>query len=258
MTNWLKANSQPGDRMLMNFREIQPWDILQESTLVGLTGVRSVGHSMPLDSEPIGTPPYHMTAAARAFWGAVDYAQLEQLQVDWLYVRAGTDDLLQSLDDLPQATLVHKSEDSLGQRFRLFRIERSADAYPTVRSQQEAEGYRVQSFELPADLEDSLLPSVCYFARVQLELPDNPAGRLAYLAQNVDKAPSDLTEAVAVSWPGSEGKIPLVAPHSEGEYRLDFYLWDESGMRPIAVGEEVRIRVGQPEQQALPSGEANR
>lgn len=258
MTNWLKTNSQPGDRMLMNFREIQPWDILQESTLVGLTGVRSVGHSMPLDSEPIGTPPYHMTAAARAFWGAVDYAQLEQLQVDWLYVRAGTDDLLQSLDDLPQATLVHKSEDSLGQRFRLFRIERSADAYPSVRSQQEAEGYRVQSFELPTDLEDSLLPSVCYFARVQLELPDTPAGRLAYLAQNVDKAPSDLTEAVAVSWPGSEGRIPLVAPHSEGEYRLDFFLWDESGMRPIAVSEEVRIRVGQPEQQALPGGEANR
>lgn len=262
IANWLKANSQPGDRLLMNFRETQPWDILQESTLVGLTGVRSVGHSMPLDSEPIGTPPYHMTAAARAFWGSSDYAQLEQLQVDWLYVRAGSDDLLDRLGQLPQASLARELEDTFGQRFRLYKITREKEPYPQVLSDKKAEGCLVESFELLPDLNQNLHPSVCYFAKVRLRAPEGAfaRGRLVYLAQNSEKGAPDLTEAVSVDWSGQDevAEIPLVTPHTGGEYRIDLFLWDEEGLHPIPSVSETIIAVGRAEQQALQGADANR
>jgi len=88
----LRQTAAPEDRILCATTQENKITLLYESTLTGLTGVRCVGHSFPLDSEEIGLPPYFLAPAAQAFWNDSDPRHLAQMQVDWLLrrVAAGT------------------------------------------------------------------------------------------------------------------------------------------------------------------------
>lgn len=87
----LKKMSEPGQNVIVNAPCGSSWDLHFESTLIALSGRRSVGHSLPWPQEPVGTPPYHRSLPAQAFWVAPSQALLGQLQVDFVYLRPGAE-----------------------------------------------------------------------------------------------------------------------------------------------------------------------
>ncbi|MGE0489916.1 MAG: hypothetical protein AB7S38_11990 [Vulcanimicrobiota bacterium] len=87
----LKKMSEPGQNLIVNASCGSSWDLFFESTLIALSGRRSVGHSLPWPQEPVGTPPYHRSLPAHAFWVAPSETLLGQLQVDFVYLRPGAD-----------------------------------------------------------------------------------------------------------------------------------------------------------------------
>ncbi|MCA9791198.1 MAG: hypothetical protein KC910_05360 [Candidatus Eremiobacteraeota bacterium] len=94
----LSQISQPGDNLIVNAPCRIPHDIRLESTLAGISGRRSVGHSLPWPQEPVGTPPFHRSAPAVAFWGHPSEALLAQLSVDWVLMRPGADNQAELID----------------------------------------------------------------------------------------------------------------------------------------------------------------
>lgn len=125
MAEWLRAQVQPGQRMLSDFDDSSPIGILRESTMSGLSGIKSVGHALPLDEEAIGTPPFHMAPPARAFWATLDPDLLRGLRLDWIYSRAapGTSALHDSLRGVPGLSLVRRFHDPHGGNRFLYRVE---------------------------------------------------------------------------------------------------------------------------------------
>lgn len=128
MARTLLGHIRPGDRVLVNFPEHAIDAIMLESTLGGITSSRFVGHSLPLEGEAVGTPPYHMAAPARAFWGSLSPLLLRQLGVQWLYLRPGPEvnpQVLAGLSRVPGLKLEAQHGDATG-RYRLYRFDQPA------------------------------------------------------------------------------------------------------------------------------------
>ncbi len=83
----LRRLSGPGERLLVDSPASVARDIRLSSTLSGMTGLRVIGHSLPWPQEPVGTPPFHKRAAARAFWANPTRTLLKQLSPEWVYLR---------------------------------------------------------------------------------------------------------------------------------------------------------------------------
>lgn len=60
------------------------WDIFQESTVIGLSGLRSVGHATPPPWMPDGISPFFRTAAWSQLWQAGDTRVLPSMGARWL------------------------------------------------------------------------------------------------------------------------------------------------------------------------------
>ena len=105
--NFLRENSQPLQRILVNFRERDAWDILFESTLAGRTGLFPTGHAYPLDNDPIGLPPFRMDPRARAFLNQPSSPLMRQVPFDWLYLRLPPAES-HKFEVLPELTVVFK------------------------------------------------------------------------------------------------------------------------------------------------------
>lgn len=81
----LRRRSQPGQGvLLLNAPYDSPWDIHYESTLIGLSGLRSVGHSLPWPNEPVGTPPFHRSTPYQVFSRYPSEELLDQLKANWI------------------------------------------------------------------------------------------------------------------------------------------------------------------------------
>ena len=83
----LRALSRPNDRILVDSDQENHKTLVYESTLTGLSGVRCVGHSFPLDEEEIGLPPFRQSPATGGFWHRPNLATLQQLEVQWVLRR---------------------------------------------------------------------------------------------------------------------------------------------------------------------------
>lgn len=83
----LRTLSRPYDRILVDSDQENHKTLVYESTLTGLSGVRCVGHSFPLDEEEIGLPPYRQSPATGGFWHLPNLDSLKQLQVQWVLRR---------------------------------------------------------------------------------------------------------------------------------------------------------------------------
>ncbi len=83
----LQELARPGERVLVNFRPEDPWAILFESTLTGLTGLVPVGHALPRDDDQVGLPPFRRQPAVDAFLENPTREGLQALNIDWLYIK---------------------------------------------------------------------------------------------------------------------------------------------------------------------------
>ena len=89
---WLAPRVGPGrQRLALNFPHQSPNTIALESFMMGMTGVYSVGHMLPPDDDPIGTPPFRMTQDAGQFWIVPTPQLLKELNPDWIFLRLAQD-----------------------------------------------------------------------------------------------------------------------------------------------------------------------
>lgn len=237
----LAARVKAGDRLLSNFRHQGNYDILFESTLTGLTGVKCVGHALPRDDEKIGTTPFAMGPLATAFWSTGDPVYLRLLKVDWLYYR-GRDD---SLDPTGIEGLTLVAQEG---RSSLFKVELPELEVPTPIEQTGSLPAWSEAF-LPAHTRDSSY----YQTEVLLENkgpdPLELKGYLYFLAGLKDdpQATLDLepvlTPISKVLEPGASARLPvrLVTPRGDGLYELELFHLD--GERNVSLGRKECLRV---------------
>ncbi len=119
---WIPSNPNLGrGALIVTTKSTNPWDILFESTVMGLVDVQALGHRLPPDTDPIGLPPYRRTEASTKFLESPSPARARELGIDWLYLRS--DDIeLESrlLKALPLVYLDGLSHD--GKRRFLFAV----------------------------------------------------------------------------------------------------------------------------------------
>lgn len=110
LCRWLKGRTNPSDVLVTNLEARKHWDMFRESTLVGMSGVRSVGHqSLPPPWMPDGIAPYFRTPNWTVFWQTLDARALPALGASWLYVDIEPK-RLEQLKALPQLKLEKEIE----------------------------------------------------------------------------------------------------------------------------------------------------
>ncbi len=221
----LRQLSRPGQTLLVNFPHEAPSSIHLQSTLSGWTGLRLVGHSLPLDGEPVGTPPYHMSALARAFWKGFDPAALDLLEPDWIYLRQdiGFDKTRARLRELEGVEEVERTPS-----WSLFRVDRPRLSWP------EEFGAPQDSLQVEWLGQDSY--STGFSTDVTIRLtnlepdPISPGTRLAYGFGE----PPERREMMVVTLPrvGPQESlvltIPVATPITKGLYDLQLFLLKEN------------------------------
>ncbi len=103
----LKPLVTPGQTVLVNFEPDQPWSILFESTLAGVTGLYPVGHQLPRPEDPVGLPPHRMSQQAQDFLEKPETQTLKALDFDWLYLRRNrlASETIAAFSNLPELEL---------------------------------------------------------------------------------------------------------------------------------------------------------
>ena len=243
VARWLEKRVEPGQRMLMNFREENNFSILYESTFSGLSGVRSVGHALPLDDEPVGITPFHMAPPARAFWTTLDPSLLRGLRVDWLFLRQdpGEEELSARLAGLPGLSLVHRTRGGSGGGRWLYRVDLPPLRVGPLVS--EVSPLRLEEIRLPGNLRNgrgararvvlrhggaeplSLREGVLFYETVRQETGKRTAEVERVLQPlDLDLAPGEVRTL----------EVPFVAPHEDGTYALEFFLGDFRKVQKLA------------------------
>ncbi len=243
VARWLEKRVEPGQRMLMNFREESNFSILFESTFSGLSGARSVGHALPLDDEPVGTTPFHMAPPARAFWNSLEPSLLRGLGVDWLFLRQdqGEEDLSLRLAGLPGLRLAHRTRDERGGGRWLYRVD--LPPLPVGPLVAEVSPVRLMEIRLPGNLRNgrggraqvvlrhdgaqplSLRKGVLFYETVRQETGKRTAEVERVLQPlDLELAPGEVRTL----------EVPFVAPHEDGTYALEFFLGDSRKVHRLA------------------------
>lgn len=243
---WLAAQARPEERLLTNFRQENNFSILFESTLTGLTGLRCVGHALPLEEEKIGTTPFRQAPAAVAFWSSYRPDPLAQLQVDWLYYR---DDQGRELPPLPGAKQVHRVQD--GPRLRLiYRLDRSllpslqpaAAAAPTSTRKARLEG-------VPEIVRGGYPLTVTL--RVDPPGATPLSGILTFSTVRVadglvSSETENLTWRCRAETPDAPLSVVLVPPYDEGLYRLQARWQPDPGSPALEIAcPDLKVAFGQ-------------
>lgn len=210
-SEWLRQHASRGERMMVNYSLGHPFGLTSESTLVGLTGIRSVGHAFPTASDFVGTPPFRPSALARVFWKAPRTATLAALDVDWLYVRVteGPD----PLEGFEGLTLAFEARDEEGHRRRLYRVTAAPARLP------EASTPRAASL-----LDEAALKNLEKGQVVEVKLLDSAPqqGLVHYRFRPLEPERFDV-EPDPVTFP-LEKSLPLAVPVEPGGYELQLSL----------------------------------
>ncbi|MGE0490679.1 MAG: hypothetical protein AB7S38_15850 [Vulcanimicrobiota bacterium] len=228
--HWLETKARPGQRLLTNFRQENNFSILFESTLTGVSGIRCVGHALPLDDEKIGTTPYHMAPPALAFWATRDPYYLRLLGVDWVYLRPTEE--VPDLEGVEGLELAH--EERLGPERRLvYRF--SLPPVELVEPDGDSSLF-LGGLELPAHARSNQV----FPRRARVENRGTQAVALDGSLFYRTRLQSTGKESVPVEWvavplkeklqPGQSLEVPLalVAPPEDGDYDLLFGYCDGS------------------------------
>lgn len=230
---WLAENAGPDERLLTNFREENEFNVYFESSFVGLCGLRPIGHTLPLPFERLGTRPFRLSAAARAFWASGDAGLLGNLSPDWIYLRGVPAALLRAV---PGLKLVYQEDD----RHSIFRA-----TVPRLEMGGGSPEVRLVEMALPDRLE------VEQYMSVPVTLA-NTGSQALHLSTTIGYGLRDAEGQQVESWEsflqpvtldipaGGQQVLPLhfVAPHQSGRYRVELRLGPDllAGEAAVEVG----------------------
>lgn len=217
----LRDRSRPGDRMVTDLDSRSHWDLFQESTVAGLTGLRSVAHATPPPWMPDGISPYFRTAAWSQLWQTGDVRTLPFLESRWLM------------------TSRKETAEKLKARVR-------EDLLKEIESFEEVTLWRYLG---PTDRKDKAIPEA-RLVGVEITDPQRLKGEVSSpMVLVLDGIPAETEVDLAVAWIPQEGTDPggdiepltlrdrspkgdkpwrfahaLVPPLVEGNYRLEVRL----------------------------------
>lgn len=214
----LERLGQPGQFVLANSPYRVPGDLHFDSTLSGLSGLRSVGHSLPWPQEPVGTPPFHRSAPARVFWLAPSAELLDQLEVDWLYLRRGPEHegpLIRWLDQNLQPVW----QDGHSRIYRRTRKGKATRLSGVASTPSQAVPPTVRYLATESRTSELLL-----FEAV----PDGKTWAWGFVPAGDPPSAVDLHEVV--TW--RSGPAGLVTPPRPGDYELVFFEVRDGQLRP--------------------------
>lgn len=241
---YLEAHARPGDRLLTNFSEENNLNILFESTLTGVSGVRCTGHALPLDDEKIGTTPFHRAASAQLFWTSFKAEQLRQLSVDWIYFRP--DEALSELPPIEGVELVHTETEGASRRL-IYRVTlepmRFLDSAPET-ERPTPNGSFGLTLEVPRDRTPSGTP---LSMKATLSGP-NPLPERSFLelrARRPEGLDPPFFDRIVVA-ADSLGEMPLtfVTPQGEGAFEVDARLVTDAQAQEFKNFSPLPIEVG--------------
>ena len=219
----LREISHSQDRMFVDLDPRKHWDLFQESTVAGLTGLRSVGHLSTPPWMPDGITPFFRTPAWNTFWQHREERVLPFLHSRWILCSQASEakklEAMESLEHVEQFGQVslwrYKGELQAAQETRespisLLGIERPAEE--ELRSE----------VALPMTLTLSSTPPTPFDLGVQWipQAGTDPNGPLESLELRCQPG--------QVSY-----EHYLVAPLVEGDYHLKFMV----NKRPIEQAE---------------------
>lgn len=234
---WLGGQARRRETLLTNSREENEHNIMFNSSFLGLSGLRPVGHTLPLPFERLGTRPFRATAAARAFWATFDPDLLRALAPDWLYLRGQPAELLTGREGLELAF----RQDDLHSVFRV-KVE------PLRAGPDAPAGLALKTLTLPSDLETEQVVSAT--ATLVGGGTANLDTTLSYELSDAEGKPVEAWERFLQPVRlrgGGDGpttvRFHLVAPHLEGSYRLRLRVGSEllPGEANLAVGTRARL-----------------
>jgi len=209
----MRQGARPGERFLCDSTQESQSGLLYKSTLGGLTGVRCVGHSFPLDHEEIGLPPYRFAPAAAGFWSQPAPEGLAQMGIDWLVRRApegsaglpGLGEPQRFSDGVIERQLYDLRSGILPQQHRNYKLSDRVRDEPqlSLAGKQQARGGQVYTLE-----------------------SSRPLNYWTTLISQHDRqlSPRDWL------WNAPGQKLRWVAPSAEGTFELQLYGQDEAGI----------------------------
>lgn len=230
VNQWLFEQANPGDEFLTNFRERNYDNMMEENTLIGLSGVMPIGHSLPLQYEPVGTPPFRRNALARAYWATGDQELLRNRPPRWLYHRSDSPGAIP--EQTAELKLVKQADSALGSG-RLFEV--SLEPYQLFPFTDSPSQFKAVGLELP----DRLLPEQYQQAQIRLmNKSDTPVSGRRLLSYRFAEQPNEegLSQMVTLELePKEEQTLPLhfVTPHHSGTFEVQVLLDHKSDQREI-------------------------
>ncbi len=234
VAEYLANNAEPGDSLLVNFPEFGNESILMESTMVGLTGVRSVGHKLPLPEDPIGTPPYRMSPMARSYWSSREPSVLKQENVDWVYERRASFPRRPS----PSLKLALKANDGGREHSLLYRVNRSVTPEPSVSKSD----LRVLRLEFVSQL--TTVSGRCVPLKITLA---NPLENDLFLSSVVSLAEGTVNPYDHVPFRAKRGSRVvdgwLVTPQNKAPHAIRLFVETDGHWIPLSTPSHRRIQV---------------
>lgn len=212
--------ARPGDKFLTNFREQNFDNMMEEDTLVGLSGVQPLGHSLTLKYEPLGTPPYRQNAMARAYWTSGDEDLLRNSPPRWLYYRSSSPGVRPKESE--HVKLVSRAQDEFGE-VCLYRATLEPFGHEAAGRDPEASVVSLSGME-------NLRPED--YRKATIVLKNEGKNRLrgeSVLVYRFSGEPNEegLSQVIRLDVaPGGRQHIPFhfVAPHHAGRHRVEFSL----------------------------------
>ena len=223
----LRRHSGLRDRLVVNAPWQQRTDLRFESTLAGLSGVRTVGHSFPWPQEAVGTAPFHRSAPLQVFWEHPSEELLVQLGADWVYLRPDGE---LSVPRFRKWLTEHA--DSVWQHgdHALFRFTREGKVGAVEGVAKTSTPLIPKLGKLPQELQTAE-----YF-EFEIESSDR-LWAWAFLPVDSDMERLDLHEVVV----GRGRTCGGVTPPTPGEYELRFFEVRDTMLRPSETSVRVRV-----------------
>lgn len=225
----LFALASPGDRFLTNFRERNHHNMLVECAFIGLSGVQPIGHSLPLEYERVGTPPFRRDALARAYWASGDAELLRNRPPRWLYYSDDTPG--QKPRPTESVRLVEERAGRYGSR-ALYQV--TLQPFQRGHSAVKPASVTINSLELS----EPPLPEQYSKAKITVSNPGVQSIEGEYLlTYRFPDQPNEegLTQTIAINLKGGQTKVlevHFVTPHHQGEFEVEFLLSDGKEERP--------------------------
>lgn len=218
---WLSARSQFGQSVLIDTPQESSPQVLFDSTVGCLTGLKPAGLRLPLADDMVGIPPYRKRPSVRCYLRSGDPQYLDLDRPDWIFLR--------HTESTPHSEVAWESVSGR----HIGRLDPLPGRWPlTVLN--EPDGRAPTLSNLPENLREGQM--------LQFSWSHPDGRRLVLVPQAVGQAP-DFEDAIV--YPAGAAGGWWAAPYRGGRYDLLAYAWDAAGLHPLGRMAQLRLNLSE-------------